>query len=153
MSLGESLKKSIVGSEKNEIIASRTLVVNRGFGISVGLIGLFLLLDLLGDVGPWKTMDAWQQALVLVASLVWAIVAAADAMARGRATATAQSVAVLPIPLAATLNEGKPDSGWSGVGLRLPTAGNAGEPDRDQPSGGHVPRVPTTRGRIRSWAL
>lgn len=120
--LGESLKKSILGSKQDELITSGTLVVTRGIGvIAVALIGIFVLFEELGDVGPWKEMSGPQKlAFVLGAAAVWAVVAAADALARGIATSKqAELVVTLPEGLKATRTEGPDSAGWSVVAAKF----------------------------------
>jgi hypothetical protein len=111
----ESLKKAVVGDAANETIKSGTLVTTRGIGVvAVGLIGTFLLLDQLGDTGPWKGMSATGKLMFVVAAgAIWAVVAAADAIARGLATASAQPrVVALPAGLVATKTGGVDSPGW-----------------------------------------
>jgi hypothetical protein len=119
--LGKALKESIVGAKHDEIIQAGTLVVTRGTGvIAVALIGTFFLLDLL-DQGPWANLDSWQKlAFVLASGLIWAIVAAADAIARGLATASRHElVAQLPKGLKATKTVGKDDPDWYVVAVKF----------------------------------
>jgi hypothetical protein len=126
--LGEALKKSILGAKQDEAIKSGTLVVTRGIGvIAIALIGTFLLLDQLGDVGPWwKGLDTIAKLEFVVASAaVWAIVAGADVIARGLATARQNDfIATLPKGLTATKIEGKDSHGWDVVAAKF--SGGAG---------------------------
>lgn len=75
------------GNDSEKIIKSGTLFVTRGVGvIAVGLIGLFFALDQAGE-GPWKDLSTEQKLDFIVAvGFIWAIVAAADAIARGIST-------------------------------------------------------------------
>lgn len=119
--LGKALKESIVGAKHEELIKSGTLVVTRGIGIvAVAFVGTFFLLDMFNE-GPWASLDTWQKlAFVVAAALVWAIVAAADAIARGHATASRHDlVAALPKGLAVIKTKGRDESGWTAVAVKF----------------------------------
>jgi hypothetical protein len=101
----EGLKKSISGDEQTELIKSGTLLVTRGFGVlAVGLISAMWLMDEL-DFGPWGGLTVSEKFDFIVAvGFMWAIVAAADALARGIATgltASKYTIIALDPPLPA----------------------------------------------------
>lgn len=120
MSVAESIKKSIVGDEESAIIKSGTLVTTRGTAIiAVGLMGVFLALEEF-DIEPWSGFsDTKKFAFVLAVGAIWAVVAAADSIARGIATAaTAPVVVRLPPGLTATRTVGKDSPGWKVVAIQ-----------------------------------
>jgi len=101
----DGLKKSLAGDEQSELIKSGTLLVTRGFGVmAVGLIAALWLMDQL-DFGPWDGLAVAEKFDFIVAvGFMWAIVAAADALARGVSTGlTANSYTVIALdpPLSA----------------------------------------------------
>src|SRR4051794_14315944 len=123
MSLGDSLKKSLLGDKSNEIIKAGTLVTTRGTGvIAVALIAVFIVMDEL-DVGPWRTLsDDSKLLFVATVGFVWAIVAGADAIARGLATRNAAPAVIhLPRGLKATRTEKTDSRGWSVVAVSVPS--------------------------------
>lgn len=124
-SAGSKFKKAIIGDKANETIKAGTLVVTRGIGVvAVGLIGTFTVMDWF-DSGPWRDMTPEQKLLfVLGAGFIWAIVLAADAIARGIATAaTGDQMLVLPAGLMATKTEGVDDPGWRVAAVKIAPSG------------------------------
>lgn len=90
------------GSEK--VIKAGTLFITRGAGaIAVGLVGLFYGLDQWAGKGPWVNLSGSEKLRFVVAvGFIWAIVAAADAIARGISTGLIRSrepLVVLDPPL------------------------------------------------------
>jgi hypothetical protein len=126
----ESIKKAVTGDATTDVIKSGTLLTTRGIGVvAVGLIGAFLLLDQLGDAGPWASMDTAQKlSFVLACGAIWALVAAADAIARGLATAATQPlITALPSGLTASRTEGVDSPGWHVAAIEMPRgAGDKG---------------------------
>ncbi len=123
--LAAALKKAIIGSKDEEIIKAGTLAVTRCVGIvALALVGTFLLLDQLGNVGPWPRMTTTEKLqFVIAAAAVWAAIAGADSIARGLATARQNDfVATLPAGLKGTKTEGIDDRGWSVVAVKFPAA-------------------------------
>lgn len=117
----ESFKKSLLGDKANQTIKSGTLVTTRGTGvIAVGLIGTFLLMDWLG-ASPWEGLQPDQKlSFVLATGAIWAVVAAADSIARGLATRSSVPVIVkLPAGLLATRTIGIDSSGWSVLAVEV----------------------------------
>jgi hypothetical protein len=139
----DSIKKAVTGDAENATIKDGTLVTTRGIGvIAVALIGTFLLLDQLGDTGPWHDLSAGGKlAFLLGAGAIWAVVAAADAIARGIATAaTRPTVASMPSGLVATRTEGKDSPGWRVAAVEL--SGTAGS---------EVVRFLVVKGTDHAW--
>ncbi|MFG2007071.1 hypothetical protein ACGFNU_48780 [Spirillospora sp. NPDC048911] len=120
----DKIKKMVAGDPANATIKAGTLLVTRGLGtVAVALIGTFLLLDQLGDRGPWHGLSTVQKlAFVLGAGFIWSIVAASDALARGIASARPDGMVALPPGLLATVLDGRDSSGWRVVGVRPGTA-------------------------------
>jgi hypothetical protein len=119
----EKIKKAVTGDATTDVIKSGTLLTTRGLGVvAVGLIGTFLLLDELGDAGPWASMDTSQKLLfVLGCGAIWALVAAADAIARGLATAAVQPlVTAMPPGLTASRTTGVDSPGWRVAAIEMP---------------------------------
>ena len=126
----EGLKKAVAGDPANETIKSGTLVTTRGIGVvAVGLIGVFLLMDQLGEIGPWKDMsNAQKLAFVVAAGAIWAVVAAADAIARGLAAATTRAtVTSMPPGLIATRTTGVDSPGWRVAAVQTGRSNNMEE--------------------------
>ena len=126
----DSLKKSVLGDAANETIKSGTLVTTRGIGVvAVALIGTFLLLDQLGDTGPWKDMTAAQKLMfVAAAGAIWAVVAAADAIARGIAAPAARpSFVALPSGLTVTKTAGVDSPGWRVAAVKVAPLGDSAD--------------------------
>src|SRR3954470_23416453 len=98
MSLGDSLKKSLLGDKSNEIIKAGTLVTTRGTGvIAVALIAVFIVMDEL-DVGPWRTLsDDSKLLFVATVGFVGGMGAGADPFPGARPTQTA-APAVIHLP-------------------------------------------------------
>ncbi|TFV86526.1 hypothetical protein E4P40_12865 [Blastococcus sp. CT_GayMR20] len=119
----ESIKKAVTGDATTDVIKSGTLLTTRGLGVvAVGLIGTFLLLDELGGTGPWASLDTSQKLLfVLGCGAIWALVAAADAVARGLATAATQPVlTAMPPGLVAVRTTGVDSPGWAVAAIQVP---------------------------------
>lgn len=125
----ESIKKAVLGDNANETIKSGTLVTTRGIGvIIVGLIGGLLLLDTF-DYGPWKELSTVQKFMFVVASgFIWALVASADAIARGYAAGVTSQLVPFAAGLKCTYLVGKDTSGWSVAAARTGPS-SAGPPD------------------------
>jgi hypothetical protein len=139
----ESIKKAVTGDDSAEVIKSGTLVTTRGIGVvAVGLIGTFLLLDALGDTGPWASMSAAQKLFFVVAcGAIWALVAAADAIARGLATAATQPIVMaMPPGLVATRTEGVDSPGWRVAAVEVPRTPN-----------GHKVQFLVVNGSTHDW--
>lgn len=117
----ESLKKSLVGDKANQTIKSGTLVTTRGTGIiAVALIGTFLLMDWL-KAGPWEGLQPGEKlSFVLATGAIWAVIAAADSIARGLATRSSLPAIVrLPAGLLATRTSGRDSPGWSVLAIEV----------------------------------
>lgn len=111
-----ALYKSIRGDEDAAVIKSGTLATTRGMGVvAAGLVALLPILDKVDDFGPWDDADAAAKLwFILGAGAIWAIVAAADAIARGLAQ---PRVVALPASLAVTRTEGRDEAGWTAVAI------------------------------------
>jgi hypothetical protein len=121
----DSLKKSLVGDEATEIIKSGTLATTRGTGVvAVSLIGAFIVMDSFG-FEPWDALSpVIKWGVVIAIGAMWALVAAADSIARGIATAaTAPTFVRLPAGLKATRTEGSDSPGWSLVAVEIAKVG------------------------------
>lgn len=117
----ESLKKSLLGDKANETIKSGTLVTTRGTGIiAVGLIGTFLVMDWL-NAAPWEGLLPDQKlTFILATGAIWAVIAAADSIARGLAARSSLSAIVeLPAGLVATRTPGRDSPGWSVLAIEV----------------------------------
>ncbi|GAA2632623.1 hypothetical protein SMC26_30645 [Actinomadura fulvescens] len=125
----DKIRKMVAGDPANASIKAGTLLVTRGLGaVAVALVGVFLLLDQLGDSGPWHGLSSAQKlAFVLGAGFIWSVVAAGDALARGIASRRPAELVALPPGLLATVLEGEDSPGWRVVGVRAAAAG--GEPE------------------------
>jgi hypothetical protein len=125
-SLGDSIKKAVLGDAANEVIKAGTTVATRGIGvIAIALLGTFYLLDQFGDAGPWEKMTASAKLwFVLGAGAIWAVVAAADTLARGISAAKQPPFLEFPAGLDAALLKGQNEPGWRVVGAKLSGTGD-----------------------------
>jgi hypothetical protein len=117
MGLTESaLYKAIRGDEDAEVIKAGTLATTRGMGVvAAALVAGLPALDKLSDTGPWHDADAATKLwFILGAGAIWAIVAAADAVARGLAQ---PRVVSLPTGLPVTRTAGRDEAGWTAVAI------------------------------------
>ncbi len=121
----ESIKKSLVGDKATEIIKSGTLLTTRGTAVvAVSLIGVAVFMEFV-EAPVWNEaspdMKLW---FVIATGVVWAIVAAADSIARGIATAaTARQVVRLPAGLRATRLDGADSRGWAVLAMTADRGG------------------------------
>jgi hypothetical protein len=118
------ITKAVTGDRDEQVITAGTLATTRGVGIvAVGLIGVFSLLDGLGAKGgPWPDLSSVQKlTFVLGCGAIWALVAAADAIARGIATAaTRPTLVALPPGLLVTRTTGLDSPGWHAAMIEVP---------------------------------
>lgn len=141
MSAAESIKKALAGDKSTEIIKSGTLVTTRGTGvIAVGLIGTFFLLDAL-NVAPWQGLSSDAKLVfVLATGAMWALIVAADSIARGIATAASvPTVVKLPPGLLATKTSGLDSPNWSVLAVEI-------APDKQE-----TKRFLVAKGSETSW--
>jgi hypothetical protein len=120
----ESLRKSVLGDKNSEVIKAGTLAVTRGATTAAaGILAIYAVLQVAGFEG-WEVIPPAERIWLVVATGgVWAIIAAADAVARGLATSKPNNpFATLPEGLKVTRLEGIDEPGWSAVALRWETA-------------------------------
>lgn len=125
MTVAESIKKSVLGDKSTDTIKSGTLVTTRGTGvIAVGLIGTFMVLDA-WNASPWQGLPPEGKLnFILATGAIWALVIAADSIARGLATRSSlPAVVTLPAGLSATRITGKDTTGWSVLAVQVSGTG------------------------------
>lgn len=135
MSVLDSLKKAVAGDEDAAVIKSGTLATTRGAGFAAaGLVAVFTAMDLLA-FKPWDELDPLiKWAVVVSIGAIWAMMAAADSLARGLATAgdsvakgltasaAAPSFVRLPPGLKVTRTEGTDSPGWTALAVEVSKA-------------------------------
>jgi hypothetical protein len=131
LSAVDSLVKALKGDKSTEVIKAGALATTRASGsVALGLIGVFAILDVL-DVGPWEGFSSEAKfQFVLGTGALWAVLAAADSIARAIATAAVvPSIIRLPAGMTASYTIGIDSPGWMVVAAEI-TPGGADSPTR-----------------------
>lgn len=132
MSVFDRLKKAVAGDEGAAVIKSGTLATTRAAGVAaVALVVAFITMDSFG-FALWDELSSLVKWGVVVAiGAMWALMAAADSVARGLATAgdavgkglavaaAAPSFVRLPAGLNVTRTEGTDSPGWIAVAVEV----------------------------------
>jgi hypothetical protein len=134
MALLEDLLDAFAADGDVDVIKAGTLRTTRGTALSlIAFLTVVYAVDGFGNTIDWVTADN-KYLLALGAGLMWAIVAAADALARGIATGRTEAATVaasasyaLGAVLTCTRTEGPDDPGWKAVAIRRSTSDDGPE--------------------------
>jgi hypothetical protein len=120
--------------EEGNVINGDTLNVTKGAGLAAVIVALVTGINPLFDEIFGDDATPWVKAGIIMTVIgAWALIAAADALARGYASGQAASapkteIATLPRGLRATYERGRDVTGWRVAAIKLDVA----DPDKPQ---------------------
>ena len=128
-----SLLDAFADDKSVDVIQAGTLRTTRGTALVLAsILPIFYALDAVTDI-KWLT-DERKFLAAIAAGFIWAIVSAADSLARGLATkatdpaqAAAQAFSALPTPLKCVQTAGEDNPGWKAVAIRNAQQGSGPE--------------------------